>query len=59
MKTIRILQLSDIHWKKQRDAADDYTDIRDKMLQDLNYYCQETGNSFDVSGSAFIPCPLS
>ena len=46
MKTIRILQLSDIHWKKQRDAADDYTDIRDKMLQDLNYYCQETGNSF-------------
>ena len=47
MKTIRILQLSDIHWKKQRDAADDYTDIRDKMLQDLNYYCQETGNSFD------------
>ena len=47
MKTIRLLQLSDIHWKKQRDAADDYTDIRDKMLQDLNYYCQETGNSFD------------
>ena len=44
MKTIRILQLSDIHWKKQRDAADDYTDIRDKMLQDL------------VSVSAFIPC---
>lgn len=47
MKTIRLLQLSDIHWKKQLDAADDYTDIRDQMLQDLKYYCQDTGNTFD------------
>ena len=47
MKTIRLLQLSDIHWKKQLDAADDYTDIRDQMLQDLEYYCQGTGNKFD------------
>lgn len=47
MKTIRLLQLSDIHWKKQLDAADDYTDIRDQMLQDLEYYCQGTGNAFD------------
>ena len=47
MKIIRILQLSDIHWKKQLDAADDYTDIRDQMLQDLEYYCKGTGNSFD------------
>lgn len=47
MKTIRLLQLSDIHWKKQLDTADDYTDIRDQMLQDLEYYCKGTGNSFD------------
>ena len=47
MKTIRLLQLSDIHWKKQLDAADDYTDIRGQMLQDLEYYCQGTGNGFD------------
>lgn len=47
MKTIRLLQLSDIHWKKQLDPADDYTDIRDLMLQDLGYYCQRTGNNFD------------
>lgn len=47
MKTIRLLQLSDIHWKKELDAADDYTDIRDQMLQDLKYYCQGTGNDFD------------
>ena len=47
MKTIRLLQLSDIHWKKQLDAADDYTDIRDQMLQDLEYYSQGTGNGFD------------
>lgn len=47
MKTTRLLQLSDIHWKKQLDAADDYTDIRDQMLQDLEYYRQDTGNSFD------------
>lgn len=47
MKTIRLLQLSDIHWKKQLDAADDYTDIRDQMVQDLEYYCQRTGNVFD------------
>lgn len=43
METIRILQLSDIHWKKQLDQADDYTDIRDQMLQDLEYYCKDTG----------------
>ena len=47
MKTIRLLQLSDIHWKKQLDAADDYTDIRGQMLQDLEYYCHSTGNGFD------------
>ena len=47
MNIIRLLQLSDVHWTKQFDAADDYTDIRDQMLQDLEYYCKATGNSFD------------
>lgn len=36
MKIIRLLQLSDVHWTKQFDVADDYTDIRDQMLQDLS-----------------------
>ena len=40
MKIIRLLQLSDVHWTKQLDSADDYTDIRDQMLQDLEYYCK-------------------
>lgn len=47
MEIIRFLQLSDIHWTRQLEAADDYTDIRDQMLQDLDYYCKETGNKFD------------
>ena len=47
MKIIRLLQLSDVHWTKQLDSADNYTDIRDQMLQDLEYYCNGTGNSFD------------
>ena len=47
MKIIRLLQLSDVHWTKQLDSADDYTDIRDQMLQDLEYYCKGTSNSFD------------
>lgn len=33
MKKIRLLQISDIHWQKQLDAEDDYTDVRDHMLQ--------------------------
>lgn len=42
MKKIRLLQISDIHWQKQLDAEDDYTDVRDQMLQDLKYYCEAT-----------------
>lgn len=47
MKKIRLLQISDIHWQKQLDAEDDYTDVRDQMLQDLKYYCEATKNNFD------------
>lgn len=47
MKKIRLLQISDIHWQKQLDAEDDYTDVRDQMLQDLKYYCEATNNNFD------------
>ena len=43
MKKIRLLQISDIHWQKQLDAEDDYTDVRDQMLQDLKYYCEPVG----------------
>ena len=47
MEVIRLLQMSDIHWTKQPNAADDYTDIRNSMIEDLENYCQETGNKFD------------
>ena len=47
MNKIRLLQISDIHWQKQLDAEDDYTDVRDQMLQDLKYYCEATRNNFD------------
>lgn len=47
MEVIRLLQMSDIHWTRQLDSTDDYTDIREKMLEDLGYYCQATGNKFD------------
>lgn len=39
--------MSDIHWTRQLDSTDDYTDIREMMLEDLGYYCQATGNKFD------------
>lgn len=47
MKKIRLLQITDIHWQKQLDAEDDYTDVRDQMLQDLKYYCEANKNNFD------------
>lgn len=38
MEVIRLLQMSDIHWTRQLDSTDDYTDIREMMLEDLGYY---------------------
>ena len=55
MEVIRLLQMSDIHWTIQLDSTDDYTDIREKMLEDLGYYCQATGNK----GSPAKACGLS
>lgn len=38
MDRIRLLQISDIHWRKQLEMADDYSDIREGMLEDLKEY---------------------
>lgn len=38
--------MSDVHWTKLPNAADDYTDIRNSMIEDLENYCKVTGNKF-------------
>lgn len=44
---LRILQISDIHWKDRLGANDTYKYISDGMIDDLKCYCQQKGVSFD------------
>ena len=44
---IRILQISDIHWKDKLKGNDAYKDIRDGMINDLQCYCEEKNVSFN------------
>ena len=44
---IRILQISDIHWKDKLKGNDAYKDIRDGMINDLQCYCDEKKVVFD------------
>lgn len=44
---IKILQISDIHWQKTLELADDYKDIQELMLQDVRYYCKHNEEKFD------------
>lgn len=44
---IKLFQISDIHWMKTLDLADDYNDIQELMLQDVEYYCQHNKEKFD------------
>jgi len=44
---IRILQISDIHWKNKLKGNDAYKDIRDGMINDLQCYCDEKNVVFD------------
>ena len=44
---IRILQISDIHWKDKLKGNDAYKDIRDGMINDLQCYCEEKKVAFD------------
>lgn len=44
---MKILQISDIHWRNIHDLADSYRDIREGMLQDLQNYCTHSDSTFD------------
>lgn len=44
---IRILQISDIHWKDKLKDNDAYKDIRDGLINDLQCYCDEKHVTFD------------
>lgn len=44
---IKLLQISDIHWQKTLELADDYKDIQELMLQDVKYYCKHNEEKFD------------
>ena len=44
---LRILQISDIHWKDRLGANDAYKYISDGMIDDLKCYCQQKSVYFD------------
>lgn len=44
---MKILQISDIHWRSIHNLADSYRDIREGMLQDLKNYCMQSSSTFD------------
>lgn len=47
MEKLRLLQISDIHWQKKYDLDDDYSDIREGMLNDLRNYMINNKRGFD------------